>query len=194
MPKINNTIFYKNAYKKHGKTAKGLNWSNKHSQQIRFELIAEFLKPVCHDGDSLIDAGCGFGDFYHYLQKQGIFCKYTGYDMMEKFVNIARENTKQSIMIKDILSDSLDKADFYTASGSLNILTEFETYLFIKRCYEHSNKAFIFNMLEGESHERFNLVKKDDILRYGKELGAKVAIKEGYFMEDFTVCFAKPHL
>jgi len=192
MPRINNTNFYQNAYKKHGQSAKALNWINKHSQYIRFELIVEFLKPICHDGDSLVDAGCGFGDFYHYLQKQGIYCQYTGYDIMEKFVNIAKEKTKQPIMIKDILSDSLDIADFYIASGSLNILTEFETYLFIKRCYQHSNKAFIFNMLEGSHHDKFNLVEKEKIIKYGEELGAKVSLKKGYFMQDFTVCFSKP--
>ena len=190
MPKIDNTLFYQNAYKKHGKNAKGLNWNNKFSQKIRFELIVEFLKPICHDKDSLVDAGCGFGDFYHYLKKEGLECHYTGYDVMEKFVQIAKENTKQPIMIKDILTDELEVAEFYVASGSLNILTSFETYLFIKRCYEHSKKAFIFNMLEGGYHERFNLVREKDIVEYGKELGAEVTVKKGYLMEDFTVCFS----
>jgi len=191
MPKIDNTLFYQNAYKKYGQTPKGLNWTNKHSQQIRFELIAQYLKKLSSHKDSLIDAGCGFGDFYHYLVKERIFVKYMGYDILEKFVNIAKEKTKQPIMIKDILTDPLDEADFYVASGSLNILTPFETYLFIKRCFAHSKKAFIFNMLEGSYHDKYNLVNKKDILEYGKELGAKVTIQSGYFMEDFTVCFAK---
>ena len=68
MPRIDNASFYENAIKRYGCTAKGLNWNSKMSQQVRFEVLHELL------GDDivtskLIDAGCGFGDFYLFLQE-----------------------------------------------------------------------------------------------------------------------------
>ena len=194
MPKIDNQTFYKNAFKKYGRTPKGLNWSSELSQSVRFEKIVEFLEPLLSDSDIIVDAGCGFGDLYHYLLSKDLNFLYIGYDVVDEFIDIAKENTKQNILKKDILTDTLKEADFYVASGSLNILNEFETYLFIQRCFTHSKKAFIFNMLEGSHHTTYNLVKKEKIIEYGKELGAKVSLKEGYFMQDFTICFVKPPL
>ncbi len=188
MPKINNESFYINALKKHGHTPKGLNWKDKRSQNIRFEIILEFLKDRLHHDTKVIDAGCGFGDFYLYSKKQGFEFEYIGYDVLQKFANITESRIGKKAYKKDILSDELDEADYYIASGSLNILTKFETYLFIKRCFEHSTKGFVFNFLEGDGFEKnFNTLDRDEVISYAKELGAKVSVKDGYLSGDVSL-------
>jgi len=185
MPRINNDKFYKNALKKHGATAKGLNWHDDYSQIKRFEVILEMIEEDI-TGSSIVDAGCGFGDFYEFVKEFDV--EYIGYDIVEENVNIARERTKQKIILKDILKEPLNEADFYIASGSMNILSRFETYLFIERCFEHSKKGFVFNLPYGKDESRnFNYFLPQEIKHFAKKFECKVKTTSGYLPHDFTV-------
>ena len=185
MPRINNDKFYKNALKKHGATAKGLNWHDDYSQVTRFEVILEMIENDI-SGCSLIDAGCGFGDFYEFVKDFDV--KYTGYDIIEKNVKIAEKRTAQKIVLKDILKDPLEFADYYIASGSMNILSRFETFLFIERCFEHSKKGFIFNLPYGKDEGRnFNYFLPQEIKHFAKKFECEIITKSGYLPNDFTV-------
>ncbi len=186
MPRINNDKFYKNALKKHGATAKGLNWYDEYSQIKRFEIILELLSNDLTPKDIIIDAGCGFGDFYDFVKDFDI--KYIGYDIVEENIKIAKEKTLQEIFYKDILTDSLEMADFYIASGSMNILSRFETYLFIERCFEHSKKGFVFNLPYGKDESKnFNYFLPQEIKHFAKKFDCEIDIRSGYLPNDFTV-------
>jgi len=186
MPRINNTTFYQNALKKHGANAKGLNWHDDYSQMKRFEVILGLLQPDLHAGDRLIDAGCGFGDFYPLLKPHGV--DYIGYEIMPESVAIARERTGQRIAQKDILADPLEHADFYIASGSMNILNRFETYLFIERCFAHAKKGFAFNLPYGKDESRsFNYFLPQEIKHFAKKFKCDIETVTGYLPHDFTV-------
>lgn len=192
MPKINNDTFYLNAFKKYKISPKGVNWKNKKSQEVRFEIILEFLKDKLSHKTKVIDAGCGFGDFYLFAKRKNFKFEYVGYDILQKFVDITKDRTSCNAFKKDILSDELDMADYYIASGSLNILTKFETYLFIKRCFEYSKKGFVFNFLEGDGFDKnFNTLDRDEVIEYAKELGAKVSVKDGYLSGDVSLFLVK---
>jgi SAM-dependent methyltransferase len=187
MPRIDNDRFYKNALKKHGATAKGLNWHDDYSQIRRFEVIFELLEEDLLDGDTIVDAGCGFGDFYHYVSEYRQI-DYTGCEIVAENVAIARERTGQKIVRKDILTDPLEEANFYIASGSMNILNRFETYLFIERCFEHAKKGFVFNLPYGKDESRsFNYFLPQEIKHFCKKFGCEIITKTGYLPNDFTV-------
>lgn len=192
MSRVNNTSFYLNAFKKYGVSPKGLNWINEYSQNVRFGIILDLIGKNLTRTTTVVDAGCGFGDFYLFLKKRNIEVEYIGYDVLEEFIEVAKKRTKQKCYKRDIVSDELEYADFYVASGSLNILTKFETMLFIQRCYEHSKKGFVFNLLKSSNiSSLFNICDKQEIIDFGKEIGAKVYIKDGYLPEDFTLFFQK---
>lgn len=188
MPRIDNDRFYKNALKKHGATAKGLNWHDDYSQIKRFEVLYDLMQEDLHAGDSIVDAGCGFGDFYHYVSQYRKI-DYTGYEIVSDNVAIARERTGQKILRRDILTDPLDEADFYIASGSMNILSRFETYLFIERCFAHARKGFVFNLPYGKDESRsFNYFLPQEIKHFCKKFDCEIITKTGYLPNDFTVC------
>lgn len=192
MPRINNQTFYENAIKRYGCTAKGLNWNSKHSQHTRFEVIHSLLEE--HLASSkIIDAGCGFGDLYLFLQQKGSLPrKYVGYDMLHEALFVAKKRTKQQCVYKDILNDELERADFYVASGSMNILNRSETFVFIRRCYEASQKGFIFNLLRGEEKEgHFNYFLPEEIEEHVSDFVYDVQMYEGYMEGDFTVFLKK---
>jgi SAM-dependent methyltransferase len=192
VPRIDNTEFYAAALKKHGQTPQGVHWNSARSQRRRFEILARFL-PRNLSRYTLVDAGCGFGDFYTFLEHRGNLPKaYTGLDVMSEMIPVARARTGSAILECDVLSDPLPEADYYTCSGAMNILTRFETHLFIRRCYEASAKGFIFNLLSGEDESLvYNYHLPKAIKSLGKELGASVKITEGYLPRDFTAAFYK---
>ncbi|MEA3194830.1 MAG: Methyltransferase domain [Betaproteobacteria bacterium] len=52
---------------------------------------AELLAPLAAAGESLLDAGCGSGYFYHSLAKQGLKLDYYGIDATDSLVDVGRE-------------------------------------------------------------------------------------------------------
>jgi SAM-dependent methyltransferase len=185
----NNKHFYEEAIKKHGVSAQGVHWKNQQTQYKRFEAITSFLKKDL-SSLSIVDAGCGFGEYYNYLLKNGMALKeYIGLDCEKQMIKKAKQRfPKINFYQKDILFDPLPKADVYLSSGALNILEIDEVEQFIQRIYEHSYKALIFNSLKGFT---FNGVKKTDIIQIVQRLNANCTIKEDYLENDFTIYIKK---
>ncbi len=183
----NQKLFYQKKIKRYGTTACGVAWNSVHTQRRRFSIINSALGNISQD--ILVDAGCGFGDFYCYLkEKDNLPQKYIGIDFMQEMVDIAKEQTKCEILKRDILSQKVPMADWYIASGSMNLLTLTQTAIFIRRCYEHSRKGFIFNLLEGRGRRGiFQYYKRRDILNILKSLDVKFKIIDGYLEEDMTI-------
>ncbi len=193
MPKIDNEQFYTSAIKKFGITAKGVNWASKKNQQLRFKQLLKLL-PTNINSFSLADAGCGFGDFYFFLEKKKSLPKeYIGLDIHQDMCSIARQNTAQEILEIDIIKETLPVCDYYVCSGALNVLTTFETHLFIQNCFKASKKGFVFNALYGEKEsETYNYLSKEKIKEIAKGLGVKeILLEDGYMENDMTVGFIK---
>jgi len=186
---VQNQDFYSSAYKKYGISARGLNWSGKDSQYIRFEVITDILKDELSTC-SIVDAGCGFGDLYLFWQKTGLHVKsYVGIDSMQNSIKICQERLpKTSFTCKDILKDELPCADWYVASGTLNILNDFQTWLFLEKILAYSRKGIVFNILEGSKKSKnFNYQKKEDIITFAKSKDLTCKLKNGYLKNDMTV-------
>lgn len=52
------------------------------------ELLAEIVRP----GESILDAGCGAGHFYHSLARRTVELDYYGIDATRSFISIARDS------------------------------------------------------------------------------------------------------
>ena len=193
MSRINSKQFYKNALKKHGITPKGVCWLDGARQQLRFDVIHSFL-PHNLLSYSLVDAGCGFGDFYHFLEKSGnLPQKYIGIDAVDEMCHITQQQTQQSVLHADILKEELPVADYYVCSGAMNILTKFETIIFIRKCYKASRKGFIFNVLYGNNEsDIYNYLNKKSLHNIAKELEVKeLRLRDDYIENDITMGFFK---
>jgi SAM-dependent methyltransferase len=193
MPKIDSEKFYTSAIEMHGTTARGVNWASKENQELRFKEIMAFL-PQDMKSFTLGDAGCGFGDFYRYLTKRKRHLqRYVGIDSVIDMYSIASNATAQEILHLDICKESLPNMDYYICSGALNVLTKFETQLFIQNCYNSSKVAFIFNVLEGDKEsDTYNYMSKDEILEIAKRVQVKETLfRENYMENDITVMFVR---
>ncbi|NWF66584.1 MAG: class I SAM-dependent methyltransferase [Campylobacterales bacterium] len=192
MPRIDCFKFYENNLLEFGANAKGVGWSSEQNQQIRFEIIYSFLEKFSNI--SIVDAGCGFGDFYQFLNSKDFLCNYIGIDKQLDFINIAKSRYGSKFLYLNILENRLLEADFFVASGSLNLLLEDETYQFIEKCFNHSKKGFIFNLLKKNNKytsHHFNYQEPHKIASFCKQFTKKIEYIEGYIKHDFTIAMFK---
>lgn len=193
---LENYAFYLSAYKKHGLTARGLNWNSKFSQDIRFKIITSLIHEELSTC-SVVDAGCGFGDLYLFWRKNNLHVsQYIGIDSVSNSIILCKKRLKNftncTLTCRDILKDKLPYADWYIASGTLNILGDFNTWLFLEQMLNYSKKGIVFNILEGDrKSENFNYQKKESIEKFFKQKGFKIDIITGYLENDMTIKVTK---
>jgi len=192
MSRVSNSEFYAKSISKHGFTSKGMAWLSTSNQEVRFKTLLELIPQAIHD-ISLIDAGCGSADLYFYAKRLNkLPKKYSGIELHVESFNHASSRCDCDFYNVDIIKDILPIADYYVCSGAMNILTRFETYLFIRRCFEACDKGFVFNLLRGKDQSLiYNYFLPSEIQEYALELGATCTIKEGYLKDDFSVLFLK---
>ncbi|WP_295541286.1 class I SAM-dependent methyltransferase [uncultured Thiohalocapsa sp.] len=193
MPRISVHDFYDHVLSHYGDTAEGLHYQSANSQQTRFRVLRELL-PQTLGGLSLVDLGCGFGDFLIYLRAQGDEPGgYLGVDLHERMVAVARERTGAEIVQADVLTDPLPAADWYVCSGALNNLTLEETRVAVGRCYAAAGGGFVFNLLHGKDNSQtFNYRQPAEVEAWAAALGAEVTIVDGYLHRDFSAALVKP--
>jgi len=193
---INNEKFYLKAYEKYGLSAQGVNWNSKESQEVRFEVIADLLGRKLLTS-SVVDAGCGFGEFYLFCTNLDLTPNsYIGLDCVQSSIDVCRQRFDGvyncSFTCRDILKDDLPKADWYVASGSLNILSRFDTWLFLEKMLENSHKGIVFNILQGYVRsDNFNYQNKDDMKDFAKSKNLNIVIINGYLKNDMTIRMMK---
>ena len=193
MPKIDSEKFYTSAIELYGTTARGVNWASKENQEIRFDMILEML-PKDLNCCEIVDAGCGFGDFYNYIiKKKKNPKKYIGIDSLVDMYSIASEQTGCEIIVADICKDTIPHANYYICSGAMNTLTTFETHQFIQNCFMACESGFVFNILHGEKQsETYNYMTTKQLKNIAKDLGVKeVKFRDDYLENDITVGFFK---
>lgn len=185
MAQKDNHKFYKYAIKKYGISAKGVHWNSEYTQYKRFEVLTSFIKDEIKNA-TIIDAGCGFGEYYNYLFDNDLKPKtYIGIDCEESMIILASKRfIDTEFYIKNILKDKLPMVDYYICSGAMNILEKEEVLLFIKKCFEASKIAFIFNFL---INDPLTKVKIQDIFECCKSLSTQIEIKENYLDNDISI-------
>ena len=189
MAQKDNHKFYKSAIIKHGISARGVHWNSKYTQYKRFEVLTSFIINEIKTSN-IVDAGCGFGEYYNYLFNNNLKPKsYIGIDCEEEMINLASKRfIATQFFIKNILNDELPKADYFICSGAMNILEKDEIFLFIQKCFENSNIAFIFNFLKDDP---LTEIKIKDIINYCRILSKEIKIEDNYLQNDVSIFLKK---
>ncbi|MDG1689730.1 MAG: class I SAM-dependent methyltransferase [Flavobacteriales bacterium] len=192
--------YYEELYKKHGYSPKSLGW-DKGKQFLRFhQLTSEFNL----NNSSVLDIGCGFGDFINYLNFNKINnFKYVGVDIVEEFVDKASKLYSNK-NIKFYKSNFLDLElnedfDFGIASGTFNVKIEglngYENIMNnLTKMFNHCSKAVSIDLLTNRvdyihSHN-FNS-DPIKILEMAYSLSKSVVLKNNYFPFEFSITIFK---
>lgn len=143
--------YYRDLFEKHGNSPKAVQHSSKEDQFKRFKILSEHFKTK----DSILDLGCGLGDFLIFLRANGFTGRYTGIDFVQEFVNhnvkAFANDTNASFIVLDIHQDELPKGfDHTTLSGVFNNIVRdnisfMETV--VRKMFDAASTSANFNMM-----------------------------------------------
>jgi SAM-dependent methyltransferase len=112
---------YSTRYKKLGRNVKSLGWGTIEQQQYRFHQVLGYVD--C-DNKTILDIGCGFGDFYLYMKSKNIKPKkYTGWDINQDLIDEANreKHNNSEFLVVNLLDQEIDvQADIVVMLGLLN--------------------------------------------------------------------------
>jgi len=135
----------------------------------------ELLAPLAAAGDSLLDAGCGSGYFFHSLRRRAVNLSYWGIDASPRLIGIGREELTRYGLAPERLQ-VLRIEDFQGAADHvlcMNVLSNIDNY---HRPLERLLKAARKSLVLRESATdgaRYAWVR-DDYLDPGVELSVHV--------------------
>tara|TARA_B100000408_G_C10304493_1_gene226112 strand:- start:394 stop:993 length:600 start_codon:yes stop_codon:yes gene_type:complete len=186
--------FFNKLVEKHGYSPKSLAYSGEKSQKIKFNIVTEV---GIEDNCSVLDVGCGFGDYFNYLKQQGIKnVKYCGIDISNKIVDFAKEkNSLANVIQGNVLDLSDDEKYDYVISLGFNCVktgTNWETLTqVLDKMWKLSKKGIAYNAVSTFSEtspRKIYFVSPAKVIDYiMTNLTYKVVFRHDYMPHDFTI-------
>ena len=192
--------YYTEKVKEHGPTPQGVDWNSTDSQVLRFQQLAKIIEPG-ESPYSLLDYGCGYGEFIETARSIAAPVCYTGFDISEEMLKAAKERFGASDQVRWIseLSEE-EKYDYVVASGIFNVRMShdddsWKDYIttVLNDFHKIAVKGFSFNVLTKYSdaeYMREYLFYADPcwLLDYCKtNFSLQVAVLHDYPLYEFTV-------
>jgi len=191
--------YYAGKLAQHGTTARGVDWNGEESQTQRHR---QFLRLLGEErGASVLDLGCGYGDFLRFMRQQGFAGRYIGYDISPEMIAAARRlHGEGDDRIWRVGALPQETADYAIASGILNVkgdapVERWREYVreTIDALARAARRGFAFNMLTMSSDpvlRRPDLHYADPVetLSYClARFGRSVALLQDYGLWEFTI-------
>jgi SAM-dependent methyltransferase len=184
---------------RYGEDVKALSYGSPESQRIKFQVLFELGD---FEGKSVLDVGCGFGDFYGFVRQRAHLKHYLGVDINPSLIDIAKRRFPgASFEVKDIIEDSIDQTfDYVVSSGIFFLKTPNWREIMegmVSRMYELSEIAVGVNLLSS-----YTTGQKDSLSYYAApteildfvccHLSTRVILRHDYRPNDFTLYIYKP--
>jgi SAM-dependent methyltransferase len=186
---------YADRFKQYGVDIKTLASGNRERQLLRFKIFSEIGKI---DGHSVLDLGCGFGDFYQYLKDQGIQVDYTGIDICPPFIEACRQRFPEAhFKVADIQKDDLGRRfDYIVCSQVYNNKLQKENNEevmrdVIRKGFALCDIAFAVDMITkyvDYQEEKLHYYSPEEIFAFCKGLTKRVMLRHDYPLFEFMVC------
>ncbi len=193
---------YKNRYeqrlKKYGYSPKALGWGKNGRENIRFKILTQI--GICKNS-SILDVGCGFGDYHNFLKSNCWDGRYLGIDINGSLLEVAR---KQFVNINvkelDILESEIEqKYDFVMGSGIFNAKLHHEDnnkYIekMLSKMYDISNYGvavdFMSSYVDFQHKDAFH-ASPENIFMFGRTLTNRLTIRNDYMPFEFVLYLYK---
>ena len=189
--------FYSKCFKENGPNdVHSLGWGSRLSQERRFKVITEI---GIADFDTVLDVGCGFGDYKTYLNRIEKKAWYHGLDINDTFLRVAEDNHKGVKFTLGNMSVVFEDFDWCVASGIFALeyeAWEEETIRTISAMMNRARKGIAVNFLsslhrrKGIEINRF-VDPQWAITEIVLKLTRKFTLRHDYFDNDFTVYLYK---
>tara|TARA_B100000953_G_scaffold79822_1_gene64848 strand:+ start:1669 stop:2268 length:600 start_codon:yes stop_codon:yes gene_type:complete len=186
--------FFNKLVEKHGYSPKSLAYSGEKSQKIKFNIVTEV---GIEDNCSVLDVGCGFGDYFNYLKQRGIKnVKYCGIDISNKIVDFAKEkNSLVNVIQGNVLDLSDDEKYDYVISLGFNCVKTGSNWRtltqVLDKMWKLSKKGIAYNAVSTfseDSPRKIYFVSPAKVIDYiMNNLTYKVVFRHDYMPHDFTI-------
>jgi SAM-dependent methyltransferase len=184
--------FFDKSLSLHGDRPEAVRWSTQ-GQLMHYRALLD-IGDI--SGSTILDFGCGKGDFYHFLRERGIEVDYVGLDLNEKLIALARGKFPQgAFRVFDIDRDRLDEQfDYIFLCGVFNLrVSDIDETIrhALKVLFGHCRRGLAFNALSAHCRTRdFDLhyVSPEEIFAYAvSHLSPYVALRHDRMRDDFTM-------
>ena len=194
-PEFETSLWYQDNFRRFGTDFRALGFGRRSSQEKRF---AAALGLGSFHGRSMLDVGCGFGDFLAYLNERGIRPRYTGLDITPPMIERCKrrfEGSEARFVIGDALGYEPDERfDYVVASGIFGYAAK-GTRQRVRPTVEHlfslTEIGLAVNFLSGCAPRRSPgrlYVYPWDMLQLALGLTPAVRLDHAYLPNDYTLC------
>ena len=179
---------------KYGATFASLNSGSLEKQKIRHQVHASAL---LGSDPSVLDIGCGLGDFYQSLKEDGRNCQYTGYDIVPEYVAECRKRYPEAnFQVRDIFREDIDGAyetivmsqllnNRYQKSDNLQVM---KTALSL--AFRHTRISVSVDMMstyvDFQNPDLF-YYSPEEIFRFAKSITRRVVLRHDYRPFEFCI-------
>ncbi len=184
---------YSERLAKEGNTYEALRTGPWERREMRFSIVKEV---GISTGDSVLDVGCGYGDFYDYLNRNDISVQYAGYDINSDFVKIGKEKYPEChFEVKDIVHEEYPKYDWIISSSCFNLeLKSQNNYDFIEEIlrssYAHCNKGIAMDLFSDYVDFRADNMfyySPEKVFQIAKTITKRVCLRHDHPMFEFCI-------
>jgi ubiquinone/menaquinone biosynthesis C-methylase UbiE len=159
-------------------------------------MLADIASAKELNGSTVLDYGCGTGDFYRFLKRRGITVKYAGVDINENFIALARkkypECTFRVMNADDDVFEGFFDYIFICGVFNLNVPgVDEDMKNALTTLYRHCNKGLVLSALSSHTpvkdHE-LHFTSPEEMLRFAIEnLSPSVALRHDRIPNDFML-------
>jgi SAM-dependent methyltransferase len=183
---------YRQLLLRHGDTAEAAQWGDRLTQEKRFAILVEIANL---SQSRILDFGCGTGHLATYLKAKNIHLNYTGVDLVEEALVIARNKHPEHHFCdpKDLPNDAID---YVLISGVFNNKIADNRSFYqetIAHYFSLAQKGLAFNMLSSYVDYRepdLFYEYPEEVFKFLKtQISPYVTIRNDYQIKDNIIPF-----
>ncbi len=185
--------FYNFHLQRFGDRPEALRWTPE-GQLRRYTTLAEISANL--HGSTVLDYGCGTGDLYRFLKRRGIDVRYTGVDINENFIRLAKKKYPDcTFRVMDVSEDSLEGYyDYVFICGVFNLLVpgvQENLKEALVKLFQHCNKGLALSALSSHTPVKdpeLNYTSPEEMVKFSIEnLSPFISLSHDRVQYDFTL-------
>lgn len=185
--------FFDKSLRLHGDRPEAVRWTLP-GQLMHYKCMLDIAPSI--GGSSILDFGCGKGDFYGFLQQNNIAVSYTGIDLNPALIDLARQKYPGvPFSVLDITTEALpDSYDYIFLCGVFNLKVQGLDELIrtvLRKLFGRCRIGLAYNGLSAhnqhKSHELHYSCPGEMLMFAIEELTPFVSLRQDRLYHDFTL-------